>query len=66
MNEEQEAILRADFERLENDSSKFARSRKGTYVNPAVARDWKWFQLGAIAREHLETGRGPEGPLIMR
>ena len=53
--------LREAFERLASDPSyKFARSRKGTYVNPAVARDWKWFQLGAkqvgqsVVRERKE------------
>lgn len=38
--------LRVAFERLARDSMGFKRSRKGNYVNPAVARDWKWFQLG--------------------
>lgn len=38
--------LRAKFEALANDSHGFRRSRKGNYVNPNVARDWKWFQLG--------------------
>lgn len=41
------AALRAKFESLARDSHRFRRSRKGTYVNPQVARDWKWFQLGA-------------------
>lgn len=41
--------LRTHFEALASDPSfKLSRSRRGTYVNPAVARDWKWFQLGAI------------------
>jgi len=41
--------LRDEFERLVGgrDSYGLKRSRKGTYRNPAVARDWKWFQLGA-------------------
>ena len=40
--------LRTHFEALASDPSfKLRRSRRGTYVNPAVARDWKWFQLGA-------------------
>lgn len=40
--------LRKHFEALARDPSfKLRRSRRGTYVNPAVARDWKWFQLGA-------------------
>lgn len=38
--------LRAKFESLARDSHGFSRSRKGTYVNPQIARDWKWFQLG--------------------
>jgi|GEM_PF-2619660 len=39
--------LRTIFESLNRDSFNFRRSRKGTYVNPAIARDWKWFLLGA-------------------
>lgn len=40
--------LRTHFEALASDPSfKLRRSRRGNYVNPAVARDWKWFQLGA-------------------
>lgn len=39
--------MRKRFEGLASDSSfGFRRSRRGTYVNPSVARDWKWFQLG--------------------
>ena len=34
------------FESTNRDSHGFRRSVRGTYVNPAVARDWKWFQLG--------------------
>ena len=34
------------FESTNRDSHKFKKSVRGTYVNPAVARDWKWFQLG--------------------
>lgn len=43
--------LRPDFERLANKNAAcgLKRSRKGTYVNPSIARDWKWFQLGSIA-----------------
>lgn len=41
--------LRQAFEALARDSHDFKRSRKGTYVNPQVARDWKWFQLGAAS-----------------
>lgn len=45
------AAQRADFERLANGKAAcgFKRSRRGTYVNPAIARDWKWFQLGGIS-----------------
>ena len=46
MNTEQ---LRQQFEKLASDSYGFKRSRKGNYMNPAVARDWKWFQLGHAA-----------------
>ncbi len=42
-----EDALRTEFESLASDSYKFKRSRKGTYVNSSVARDWKWFKLGA-------------------
>lgn len=40
------AKLRAEFEKLATDSHKFACSPRGTYRNPALARDWKWFRLG--------------------
>lgn len=41
--------LRAKFEDHIGDRDAFGlkRSRKGTYVNPAVANAWKWFQRGA-------------------
>lgn len=35
------------FEAEATGSFGFKRSARGTYANPAVARDWKWFQLGA-------------------
>ena len=41
--------LRKIFESQARDSHDFARSVKGTYTNPAVARDWKWFIKGATA-----------------
>jgi hypothetical protein len=34
------------FESTNRDSYGFKKSVRGIYVNPAVARDWKWFQLG--------------------
>lgn len=43
----EEDKLRAQFESINRDSFNFKRSRRGTYVNPAIARDWKWFRLGA-------------------
>jgi hypothetical protein len=43
--------LRAKFEALASDSYDFKRSHKGNYMNPAVARDWKWFRLGYRAAE---------------
>lgn len=44
--------LNAAFERLRRtDSYGFLRSRRGTYVNPAVARDWRWFVLGMAHAE---------------
>lgn len=41
--------LRIEFEKLNKDSYEFRRSRRGTYVNSTIARDWKWFQEGAKA-----------------
>lgn len=42
-----EAKLRAVFEAQASDPTyKFKRSRRGTYVNPALARDWRWFLKG--------------------
>lgn len=38
--------LRRKFESMNRDSYGFRRSTRGTYTNPAIARDWKWFQLG--------------------
>lgn len=37
------------FEAQARDSYGFKRSRKGIYINPQVARDWKWFQAGLRA-----------------
>lgn len=54
-----ETELRAQFEALAHDSYGFKRSRKGTYQNPAVARDWKWFQLGYAAFIAKATGEAP-------
>lgn len=39
--------LREVFESMANDTHGFKRSRRGTYQNPSVARDWKWFCAGA-------------------
>lgn len=50
---QKEAGLREQFEALARDSYGFRRSRKGSYMNPAVARDWKWFQLGALVRDEM-------------
>ncbi len=51
--EPEEKALREAFERLvgNHDSYGLKRSRRGTYTNPAISRDWKWFQLGAAAAE---------------
>lgn len=46
---ESEQDLRGRFEALARDSYNFKRSRRDCYVNPAIARDWKWFRLGANA-----------------
>ena len=46
VNEEQ---LRQEFEKLNRDSYGFRRSRRGSYINPVIQRDWKWFKLGAQA-----------------
>lgn len=43
--------LRQQFESMASDPTyKFRRSRRGMYVNPAVSRDWKWFQSGAAQK----------------
>lgn len=42
--------LRKRFEAQNRDSHGFRRSTRGTYTNPVVARDWKWFLLGAQAK----------------
>lgn len=46
----QEDKLRAKFESMNRDSYNFKRSRRGNYVNPVIARDWKWFQLGVASQ----------------
>lgn len=43
----QEFADRDAFENQNKCSHGFKRSARGTYVNPPVARDWKWFKLGA-------------------
>jgi hypothetical protein len=50
--------LRAKFETLARDTWGFKRSRKGNYVNPVVARDWKWFRLGHAAALHPAAAQG--------
>lgn len=45
--------LRIRFEAMARDSYNFSRSRRGTYNNPATARDWKWFRLGAATAEEM-------------
>ena len=54
---------RPDFERLANKNAAcgLKRSRRGTYVNPAIARDWKWFQMGVISSAVVESAP-PELP----
>jgi hypothetical protein len=53
--------LRKHFEALASDPSfKLSRSRRGTYVNPAVARDWKWFQLGASQAQQTAPAGTPD------
>lgn len=39
---------RQAFEKLANKDAAcgLRRSLRGTYINTAIARDWKWFQLG--------------------
>ena len=51
-----EEQLRAQFEKLNNDSWGFRRNPRGLYVNPSVRRDWKWFLLGSgiLADSFLE------------
>lgn len=69
---DEESRLRAIFEATAKDSFNFRRSRRGTYVNPAIARDWKWFYLGATKgnaltqRPAAQTEREADGlPLIV-
>ena len=52
---ESEQDLRTRFEALARDSYNFKRSRRDCYVNPATARDWKWFCLGATAATEGEN-----------
>lgn len=47
VNSVDETELRKTFEKKAHDSHGFKRSRRGTYQNPSVARDWKWFLAGA-------------------
>lgn len=49
--------LRLAFESLANKDNSFGlkRSRRGVYVNPAIARDWKWFQLGSQFKPEPQT-----------
>lgn len=54
-----EVQLHVRFESVARDSNGFKRSRNGTYVNPAVARDWKWFLLGFHAAIAKATGETP-------
>ena len=52
--------LRPEFERLASSPTwGFKRSQKGTYVNPALARDWKWFKLGIAAAQEKEQSCQP-------
>lgn len=46
MNEDE---LREIFESQNRDSWGFKRSRRGSYINPVIQRDWKWFKNGAAA-----------------
>lgn len=46
---DEHAQKRKEFESLNHDSFGFARSARGTYKNPAIARDWKWFLLGSLS-----------------
>lgn len=52
MNNDQVEALRADFERItRREGRSVQRSRRGTYSHPPTARDWKWFQMGAMSQE---------------
>lgn len=59
LSNDQHEALRERFEAIAQCSHRFNRSRRGTYTNPATARDWKWFQLGAIA-DGWQAGRDAE------
>ena len=72
---ETEEALRTKFEALVvHDSYGFKRSRRGTYVNPARARDWRMFLEGARSVHPIEidstctksqTTIGPKYPEVM-
>lgn len=47
------ALTEQAFESLSTDSFGFSRSVRGTYRNPPIAREWKWFNLGI---EHAMKG----------
>lgn len=57
---DEEDRLRALFEATAKDSFNFRRSRRGTYVNPAIARDWKWFYIGATKGNNTRSLRSAE------
>lgn len=53
--------LRKHFEALASDHAYgFRRSRRGTYINPATARDWKWFLLGASQNQRTAPATSSE------
>jgi len=62
MDSKEVEALRVQFERLANKNSAWGlrRSRKGNYVSPAISRDWKWFQLGAIAETMRKENESPD------
>lgn len=56
------AALRAAFEAQNRDTHNFRRSHRGTYANPVIARDWKWFQRGAGAQAALALYQHKDKP----
>lgn len=57
--------LRLTFEKLARPGTfGLTRSRRGTYKNPALQRDWKWFQLGAALIIEIQGRKDAAHPAV--